>query len=285
MNLEDVILRDTRANQPVATTVPAGTLYYVTDENVTERSNGAVWQDVSDSGGGGGITELTGNVTAGPGSGSQVATIANDAVTYAKIQNVSAASRLLGRGSAAGAGDVEEITLGAGVTMAGTVLNVAGSSEWTVEIAKTSDQDVSNNTVFQDDTELQFAVVAGESFLLELLARYSGDAATTDFKCQLINSGGGNAHQFFGFRCGMRSDELFDGAFFATTSGAVIPAGGAGFTWGTLAAHGERTFSYRGTITVNVTGTLKVQFANGTGGASAVSRMKEGSILRARLLG
>ena len=37
------------------------------------------------------------------------AKIANDAVTYAKIQNVSATDRLLGR-SSAGAGDVEEIT-------------------------------------------------------------------------------------------------------------------------------------------------------------------------------
>ena len=35
--------------------------------------------------------------------------IDDDAVTYAKIQNVSAASKLLGRGSASGAGDVEEI--------------------------------------------------------------------------------------------------------------------------------------------------------------------------------
>ena len=57
---------------------------------------------------GSGITQLTGDVTAGPGSGSQAATIANDAVTYAKMQNVSATDKLLGR-STAGAGDVEEI--------------------------------------------------------------------------------------------------------------------------------------------------------------------------------
>jgi hypothetical protein len=75
-----------------------------------------------------GITQLTGDVTAGPGSGSQAATIANDAVTYAKMQNVSAASRLLGRGSAAGAGDVEEITVGSGLAMTGTVLSSTGSS-------------------------------------------------------------------------------------------------------------------------------------------------------------
>src|SRR6185312_13970709 len=51
---------------------------------------------------------LTGDVT-GSGTGSFAATIANDAVTYAKMQNVSATDKLLGR-STAGSGDVEEIT-------------------------------------------------------------------------------------------------------------------------------------------------------------------------------
>lgn len=60
----------------------------------------------------------------------QVATaqIADDAVTYAKIQPVSAASKLAGRGSAAGAGDLEEITLGTGLTMTGVTLSSSGGA-------------------------------------------------------------------------------------------------------------------------------------------------------------
>ena len=50
---------------------------------------------------------LTGDVTAI--AGSNATTIANDAVSYAKMQNVSATSRVLGRVTA-GAGDVEELT-------------------------------------------------------------------------------------------------------------------------------------------------------------------------------
>ena len=72
--------------------------------------------------GAGGVqrSALTGDVTAS--AGNNATTIANDAVTYAKLQNVSAASRLLGRGSAGGAGDVEEIVIEAGLAMSGTTL-------------------------------------------------------------------------------------------------------------------------------------------------------------------
>lgn len=58
----------------------------------------------------------------------ETAQIANDAVTYPKMQNVSAASRLLGRGSAGGAGDPEELTLGTGLSMAGAVVSAHAQS-------------------------------------------------------------------------------------------------------------------------------------------------------------
>ena len=67
---------------------------------------------------------------------SQIGTgqISDDAVTYARIQNVSAASRLLGRGQVGGAGDPEEIVLGSGLSMTGTTL----SSEASFPVADTT---------------------------------------------------------------------------------------------------------------------------------------------------
>ncbi|HEY8963527.1 MAG TPA: hypothetical protein VIN59_03590 [Alphaproteobacteria bacterium] len=51
-------------------------------------------------------------------------TIENGAVSYAKLQNISATARLLGRASP-GAGVVEEITIGSGLTLTGTTLSAS----------------------------------------------------------------------------------------------------------------------------------------------------------------
>lgn len=113
------------------------------------RDDGS-WQAAS----GTGITALTGDVTAS-GSGSVAATIANDAVTYAKMQNVSAASKLLGRGDS-GSGDVQEITLGSGLSMSGTTISATGGSG-TVASA-TADQVAvyTGSTTVDGDTDFTF---------------------------------------------------------------------------------------------------------------------------------
>jgi hypothetical protein len=66
---------------------------------------------------------LSGNVT-GSGTTAITATIANDAVTYAKMQNVASNQRVLGRTSGAG-GDVEELA-------ASTVMDWVGSTRGSV---------------------------------------------------------------------------------------------------------------------------------------------------------
>ncbi len=78
-------------------------------------------------------TAFTGDVT--KTAGGTALTVANDAVTYAKMQNVSAASRVLGRGSASGAGDPEELTVGSNLTIATLALNLATN----IDIAGTLD--------------------------------------------------------------------------------------------------------------------------------------------------
>jgi hypothetical protein len=69
----------------------------------------------------GGITALTGEVTA-TGPGSATATIANSAVTFAKMQNINNLT-ILGR-SSAGTGVIESLTMGTGLSISGGIINV-----------------------------------------------------------------------------------------------------------------------------------------------------------------
>jgi hypothetical protein len=64
----------------------------------------------------------SGNVTA-------AGAIAPDSVTFAKIQNATIASILVGRGAGAGGGDYQEIDLGTNLSMSGTTLNAAGLAD------------------------------------------------------------------------------------------------------------------------------------------------------------
>lgn len=70
------------------------------------------------------ITALTGDVTAS-GPGSVASTIANNAVTYAKMQSASAVSKLIG--SSASSTTLQEITLGTGLSMSGSTLNASAA--------------------------------------------------------------------------------------------------------------------------------------------------------------
>lgn len=54
-------------------------------------------------------------------------TIANDAVTFAKMLNATGASVLVGRGAGSGGGDFQELTLGTGLTLTTTVLSCNGA--------------------------------------------------------------------------------------------------------------------------------------------------------------
>lgn len=112
--------------------VASGAAIAISKLNISGTPNGSKflrddgsWQVAS----GTGITALTGDVTAS-GSGSVAATIANNAVTFAKFQNINTA-RLLGR-STASTGNVEEISIGSGLSLSAGTLSATGggSTAW-----------------------------------------------------------------------------------------------------------------------------------------------------------
>ena len=77
---------------------------------------------------------LTGDVT-GTGTGSFPATISPNAVTYSKMQAVSTTSKLLGSSSTTT--PVQEITLGTGLSLVGTLLTATGSGGTVTSFGKT----------------------------------------------------------------------------------------------------------------------------------------------------
>jgi hypothetical protein len=149
---------------------------------------------------------LTGDVTAS--AGSNATTVANNAVTYAKMQDVTAASRLIGRGSAAGAGDPQEIALGTNLTMAGTTLN-ATSGGLTVAIQKFT----SSGT---------YTPMAGMTYaIVELVGGGGGGGAAYAESSSVFRVGGGGG-------AGGYSRKLVTAADIGASKTVTIGAGGLG---------------------------------------------------------
>lgn len=106
-------------------------------------------------------------------SSGTVWTIDANVVTFAKFQQSTGASKILGRGSASGAGNFEELTLGAGLTLTGTVLSasVADGDKGDIVVS-------SSGTVWTIDTNaVTFAKFQQASGASKLLGRGSASGA------------------------------------------------------------------------------------------------------------
>jgi hypothetical protein len=82
---------------------------------------------------GSGFVKATAGVYSTTASISLTADVSGD-LPFSSLVQASTASILIGRGAGAGGGDFQEITLGSGLSMAGTVLSASGasSSTWSV---------------------------------------------------------------------------------------------------------------------------------------------------------
>src|SRR5215213_1101429 len=99
--------------------------------------------------------------------------ITNDAVTYAKIQNVSATDSLLGRDTAA-AGDIEELTVGGGIEFTGS--GGIQTSAFTSDVTKAAGGTV---TTIANDV-VTYAKMQNISVTARLLGRITAGAGDTE---------------------------------------------------------------------------------------------------------
>lgn len=254
-----------------------GQIYYNTTDNVLKYYDDAGWETIGTGTGSGTVTSVggtgtvsgltltgtvtsSGNLTLGGTLSVATANINDDAVTYAKIQNVSATNRILGRDSA-GAGVIEEITpanlrtminVADGATAnAGTVTSVSGGNGLTGSVTSSG----------------SLAVGAGTGITVN-----ANDVAVTAAQTgitSIVNTSLTIGHSNTGAKIHFNTDDqirfLIDGtAQFKIEDGAIVPITTNDIDLGTTTKEFKNAYfdgtvtsdAFSGNLTGNVTGNL-----------------------------
>lgn len=142
---------------------------------------------------------------------------------------------------------------------------------WTT-IVKSANQDVTNNAAFQDDTELQFSVVAGGHYMVEMSVCWSGNNATSDYDCRFLTTAG----VLNGYGIGIASDQTTSRQIVGTSASASI--GTLNLVSLNIDFLNTLTLSFNFNPSANAT--FKYQFRNASAGAGRISRTWKGSIMK-----
>ena len=151
----------------------------------------------------------------------------------------------------------------------------ADPAGWTT-IVKSANQDVTNNATLQDDTDLQFSVVAGGHYMVEANICYSGNNTTGDYKFALALSTGLMRARGL---CNTYGTTGAPSLQAVTANNAIVSGSNSlGVLDPSLDELHTLTFTYNFYVSANAT--FKYQFANNAAAAGRTSRTWKGSIMR-----
>ena len=143
-------------------------------------------------------------------------------------------------------------------------------------IVKSANQDVTNNATLQDDTELQFSVVAGGQYMIEMDVVFSANNTSADYKNGFAVSAGslkGN-----GILTGVNNAAaaiitIYQANGLSTTTTNALGTQGADLD---ILSSIKIIYSF----TASANAIFKYQFSNNNALAGAISRTFKGSILK-----
>lgn len=151
----------------------------------------------------------------------------------------------------------------------------ADPAGWTT-IVKSANQDVTNNATLQNDTDLQFSVVAGGHYMIEMRVTYSGNNTAGDYKYALAvltgSMKGAGTTVYLG-----ATGAIATTALSANVSNRTQEVG-CGVAFADLDQLHTITLIYSFTASANAT--FCFQFANNAAAAGRTSRTWKGSILK-----
>jgi len=152
------------------------------------------------------------------------------------------------------------------------VLNPEG---WNV-IVKSSNQDVTNNATLQDDTDLQFSVVAGGHYMIEMDIVISANNTTGDYKNAFFVSAGTMLGT--GFMLGANATGAVQTNIYTSNTAATSTTVPLGTQVANIDLLSSTKIIYSFQASANAT--LSYQFANNSAAAGRTSRTWKGSILK-----
>ena len=148
-------------------------------------------------------------------------------------------------------------------------------SGWTT-IVKSANQDVTNNAVLVDDTSLQFSVVSGGHYMIEMDIVISANNTTGDYKNAFFVSAGtmlGTGFMLGGSATGTVQTNIYSSNTVATSTIVTLGTAIANID---LLSSTKIIYSFQ----ASANATFSYQFANNTAGAGRTSRTWKGSILK-----